>query len=160
MRRASRPVRDDRLACRPIYRNDSARRGLSLFEVIIAVTILAGGFAVLSQLISIGNEGAVRAALELEALVRAESIMDEVVSGVTEMSSTGETPFLDDELWTYETVIEPDASLPLVLCLVRVRHVNSTSLENAKVELTRLIYIPPETTTDTSTTESSTESSS
>lgn len=129
-----------------------ARLGLSLFEVVIAVSILASGFAVLSSLISVGNEGAVRAALELEALVRAESVLDEVVSGVTEMASVGETAFADDQLWTYEVVVEPDASgLPLNFCLVRVFHVNTTGKQNAKVELSRLIYIPPETSTTTET---------
>lgn len=123
----------------------AARAGLTLFEVVIAVTILAGGFAALSQLISVGNEAAVRAALELEALVRAESVLDEVVSGVLAMSSTGEVAFLDNESWTYEVVAEPEESgLPLMYCLVRVRHINGAGSQNAKVELSRLVYVPVE----------------
>ncbi len=120
-----------------------ARRGLSLFEVVIAATILAGSFAMLSQLIDVGQQASLRTSLELQGLVRAETVLDELVAGVTEVVTTGPSAFTDDPNWTYEVVVENGyQNLSLDYVFVRVTHVQNNGMQNARVELSRLIYVP------------------
>ena len=62
-------------------KNDGSRRGLSLFEVVIALTIFACSMGAIGHLISTGVRAAVRSRLESQAIMRSESKMAEVAAG-------------------------------------------------------------------------------
>lgn len=76
----------------------SARRGLTLLEVILALAILAGAVAVLSQLSWGGLENARLAADVVEAQLMAESLMAELMAGIHPLEPVFDRPVEDFDL--------------------------------------------------------------
>ncbi len=127
----------------------SRRRGLSLLEVVIAVAILAGALSVLSEVVRRGSQAATRANFEQQALIRCESVMNEVLAGLVELTTLEAQPFFDDESWTYDVIVNGPDELSLVELTTCVQHVNSAGIKNADVKLTRLVFVPATTTETT-----------
>jgi len=78
----------------------SDRRGISLLEVVLALGIFLGTFAVISQIINTGARAAMQAQAENDATLRAEGILNEVLAGALPFASAGPVPFEDDARWT------------------------------------------------------------
>ncbi len=68
------------------------RRGLTLLEVILALAILAGAVAVLSQLSWSGLENARLAGDTIAAQLMAESLMAELIAGIHPLESMHDQP--------------------------------------------------------------------
>ena len=85
----------------------SARNGLSLIEVIIAMGILVGTTAVLAQLIGIGEKQANRAADMTEAQTLCHNKMAELLAGLTPFTSCEATPIDLESSWDYQVQIAP-----------------------------------------------------
>lgn len=121
----------------------AARRGLSLLEIVIATVILAASLAILGQLIDQGRLASTRAANELTALSRCQSVMDaavvEVVSGIAVPDV-----LLEDDQWTSEVTVEPTENETLTRVIVVTRKLESDGRRTARVELARLVYTPSE----------------
>ena len=89
------------------------RRGLTLLEVILALTILGMSMVVIGQLVRIGAESAIRARDLTQAQFLAESKMEEIRAEIFPMESVGPIPFEAYEnsdptqQWVYTVLVEP-----------------------------------------------------
>jgi general secretion pathway protein I len=92
------------------------RKGLTLLEVLVAVTIFFGSLTAILQLLATGQQAELMTRLQTEAVMRCESVMAEVVSGVKELKSADAQPFTDHDgtgtwQWTLEVASTETANL-------------------------------------------------
>ena len=71
----------------------AARSGISLLEVVLALSILAVAAAYLAQSTHLASENAIRAQTLTQAELVAESVMNQIVAGLLPAQPTGWTPF-------------------------------------------------------------------
>ena len=57
------------------------RRGITLYEVVIALVIFSGSVAAISEAVSTGMRAAVQSRLQSQAILLAQSKMQEVIAG-------------------------------------------------------------------------------
>jgi len=120
-----------------------SRRGLSLFEVIVALAIFMGSIAAIGQLVATGVRGAVQARLQSQAVIRCESKMGEIVSGVLSLrSASANVPFPDDSSWNWSVAVAPGPHDGLYIVEVTVAHPSGTVAGNQSYSLRRLILDP------------------
>ena len=74
----------------------SKRSGLTLFEVVLSLTIFVGAATALSQLSTNGTTAAVQARLETQAILRCESKLAELASAIEPLEDLADEPFLDE----------------------------------------------------------------
>jgi Tfp pilus assembly protein PilV len=119
------------------------RRGLSLFEVIVALAIFMGSIAAIGQLVSTGVRGAVQARLQSQAVIRCESKMAEIVSGYLPLrSGATNVPFPDDSSWNWSVAISSGPHDGLYVVEVTVTHPSGTLAGNQSYALRRLVRDP------------------
>jgi Tfp pilus assembly protein PilV len=118
------------------------RRGLSLFEVILALAIFMGSIAAIGQLITNGVRGAVFARLETQAVIRCESKLAEMLSGAAPLRASSGTAFPDDPSFTWSVAIAPTQHPSLYSVEVTVAHVSTTSIGKVSYSLRRLVRDP------------------
>lgn len=82
----------------------TGRRALTLMEVIIALAVLAGCAAVLSQLVDLGQRNATRAIETTEAAVACENVMQELLAGIRPWETTAREPV--DRFSSFDCEIE------------------------------------------------------
>src|SRR5262245_19273081 len=85
----------------------SARRGLSLLEVILAMAILGGALATIGQLIRIGGRNAMIARDLTAAELYCESKLNEVVAGVDVPDPVSDAPLGETGEWLYSVAATP-----------------------------------------------------
>lgn len=119
-----------------------SRRGLSLFEVIVALAIFVGSIAAIGQLISTGVRGAVQARLQTQAVLRCESKMAEIVTGITAMRAVSNVAFPDDNTWTWSVAVAPGPHEGLYIVEVTAAHPSGTQAGNQKFSMRRLVSDP------------------
>ena len=78
------------------------RSGLSLLEIIISVAIFMASLAAIMEGLQIGRRSELSARLQSEAVLRCETVMGEILSGVKEAASAQGNPFDDDESGNWE----------------------------------------------------------
>ena len=122
--------------------NQSAlgRGGLSLLEVVLAAVILAGSLAVLGQYLNAARLASGQAASETEALVLAESLMDDAVAAL----SSGAVPadvFEDSGTWRNERTAVPIDEGPLHHVNVVVTRSSEEGQQIAQVTLERFVLL-------------------
>ncbi len=83
------------------HSHNASRPGLSLMEVLVALTIFLICFAVLSQLVTLASERALDVELRTRAAQLCQSKMNEVASGIVPLQSQGNTPFDEDGDWQW-----------------------------------------------------------
>jgi len=135
----------------------ASRRGFSLLEIILALALLAGAVAVLSELSSSGLENAGRARDMTQAQLLCESKLAEVVAGILPAESqqgTCETelaPSLSEWIYTIDVASAAQAGL----LEVRVTVSRDPALDPRPVEcsLVRWVLDPSAVTTTESTVE-------
>lgn len=98
-----------RLQHRPVCQTARSRsgtmpHGLSLLEVLISIAIFAGVMGAIGQLVSNGVRSSIRAKLESQAVLRAETVLSEIVAGALPCSNSEQT-FSDDPAWKYRVSI-------------------------------------------------------
>jgi type II secretion system protein I len=81
--------------------SQAARPGLSLLEVLVALTIFLLSLVAISRLVEMGGERALEARERVQAAQLCESKMNEVVAGVVPLQSQGDTPFDEDPDWVW-----------------------------------------------------------
>lgn len=118
------------------------RSGFSLLEVILAMAILVGSLAVISQLIDLGAGNAVEARLRTDAILRCESKMQEIVAGVLPAESTSPALFDDDPMWQWSVDVEPGVSAGLLGVTVTVAQTTSQSATPVSYSLHRWLRDP------------------
>ncbi len=138
------------------------RPGLSLMEVLVALSIFLLSFAVLSQLITHSSERAYEVEMRTRAAQLCQSKMNEVTSGIVPLSSVGDTPFDEDGDWQWSLDAEQSNDVSGLWTLtVKVSRTNAEGPQ-ANTELWGMLLDPTQrgSALDTVTVTSSTTSSS
>jgi general secretion pathway protein I len=117
-------------------------RGLSLFEVIVALAIFMGSIAAIGQLVSNGVRGAVQAKLQSQATLRAETKMAEVVSGVVPLHSATSGVFPDDPSWSWNVAVVAGSHEGLYFVEVTAAHASTAAAGKQSYSLRRLVRDP------------------
>lgn len=124
-------------------RRRPTRRGMTLLEVILATAIFVASLAVVSQLFNLGLVAIQAGHRQTLALLRCESKLEEIVSGIAPARSTDDfVPFVDDPAWRYRVLVEPTPHPGLAQVSVDVEHLPGDGLEidpDAGCSLTRWI---------------------
>lgn len=119
------------------------RRGLTLYEVVLATVIFLMAMAGISQVISLGTQASVTAKLESEAAMHAERLLGEVVAGVHPLMGVGGQPFLqDDDSWVWSMTVEQTSVEQLQKVTLTVNHLTNDGRINAGFTVQRLVRDP------------------
>ena len=133
--------RSRRLSRRCADQIHDERAGLSLFEVLLSLAIFLGALAAISQLISNGTEGALRARLESEAILRCESKVAEIVAGAEAFSTVSQASFADDPNWSWSATLNPQSATDLYELDVKVSRKRGANSE-ISFSIQRLVRMP------------------
>jgi type II secretion system protein I len=87
--------------CTPRRAGAQGRRGLTLLEVLCAVSIFLVALVAVTQLLNWGGDRALESNFRTQATLRCESKLAEVMAGIQTLSSTGWTPFSDNPDWSW-----------------------------------------------------------
>ena len=130
------PPRLSRRRCR------AARRGLTLFELLLALAIFLASLAALAHLINTGSRAAIQGRLQTQAILHCESKLGEVLSGIEPMQSASNVPFPDDGDWRWSLEVEPGPLPELLELRLAVSHTGDNALANTSYHLTRYVRRP------------------
>lgn len=120
----------------------SNRRGISLFEVVLALAIFIGALTAVAQILRTGSRAAVRAQLESEAVLLCERRMNEVVSGVLPLEAVDRSGFDNRSNWFWSLSLSESGSVNLLKLEVKVEHVGENSTNQISYRLTRFMLDP------------------
>jgi prepilin-type N-terminal cleavage/methylation domain-containing protein len=87
------------------------RNGITLLEVLIALAIFLGSFAIISQIMRTGAQASNQGQQQNEIVLRARSLMNEVLAGSVELEPVQEASFDDTDLYTWSMSIS-DGPIP------------------------------------------------
>ena len=111
-----------------------ARRGLTLFEVVISLGILLGALAAVSQLISIGSRAAVQSQVRTQAILRCESKLSEILASAEMMQAVEDMPFEDQEPgWAWSLYVAEGPHIDLLELEVTVTHTGQNRLATGHI---------------------------
>lgn len=116
--------------------------GMTLLEVVLAIAIFFGAVAALSQLMWSGTRAAVQARLKSQAILRCETKLNELVSGVEPLQAGSGQLFPDDPAWAWAANIQPSTFPELLQVEVVVQHTGSNGLGNVEFRLKRWMRDP------------------
>ena len=125
-------------ACHP-------RRGVSLLEVVISVTIFLASLTAILSLLDLGNQSRLSVQLDAKAAILCESAMGEYLSGYRDLTPTSGEPLETadpDDTWLLTTTIEAAEGESLLRVTVPVAHTINGNQVNSSFLLTRLIRDP------------------
>jgi type II secretion system protein I len=117
---------------------------MTLFEVVLAMTIFGGAWVALSQLYSTGTRASVQARHEADAVIHAQSKMAELVAGLLPLDSMTDQSFDDPDLaaWSWSTTVGPGPHVDLLAVEVTVRRNGSNSMARVSYSLRRYVRDP------------------
>ena len=120
------------------------RSGLSLLEIIISVAIFMASLAAIMEGLQIGRRSELSARLQSEAVLRCETVMGEILSGVKEAASAQGNPFDDDETgnWEWTAEVTEAGTTGLLQVTVLVEHRPGGEEPNAAFTLVRYMRDP------------------
>ena len=118
--------------------------GMTLFEVVLALAIFLGSWAVLSQLFATGSRASTQARLQAEAVIHAQSKMAEIVAGVLPVDTMTNQPFDDPDLmtWTWSSTVAAGPHIDLLAVDVTVRREGSEREPPMQYTLRRYVRDP------------------
>ena len=117
------------------------RDGLTLFEVVLATIILAGGLAVLSPMLSTMRLSLRQATLETEALSRAKNLIGVAVAEAS-VDAPSDQLFDSGDGWIESlAAVQTDPASRWLLTAV-VQYVNDDGNIEADVTLERVLFVP------------------
>ena len=128
-------------AARP-GRPGASRAGISLFEVVLALSIFLGAIAALSQLTSNGMRTAISARLQTQAVLRCESKLAEIVAAIEPLEDVTDQPFQDDENWTWSLASAAGPHGDLLNVTVSVKFDGGNQQASTGYAISRLIRDP------------------
>ncbi len=120
------------------------RRGMTLFEVLIALAVFLASLAAISQLIHVGTIAAAEGQLQTEAVLRCETKMAEVIAGIEPMDPVSDEIFADDQegRWAWSLVVGDGPHLDTLQLSVTVTHVRANGSMDASFNMDRLVRNP------------------
>jgi len=128
----------------------SARRsGITLLEIVLALTLAAIAISLLTQLVGLGNRAAASARDQSKAQMVAQSVMAEFTSGIAEPITTAGVWELDP-MWSYDAAVSMNATSTMYMINVVVTQ-NAETSNPATFSLTSWLAIPPEPEEETET---------
>lgn len=116
--------------------------GFTLLEVIIAVAVLLGAITALFQLINIGHRSSIQGQLRSDAVLIAETKMNEAVGGVIELQSTSEEEVDDYPGWLWSLTVEDAGLEGLLQVTVSVRRDTDQPGAEHEYSIARLLRDP------------------
>ena len=121
----------------------SARRGLTLFEVVLAVGVFMMSLAMLSQAITTGGRAAVQARLKTHAVLHCESLMAELVTGARPLQPASAQPLPEaGDGWTWSLELLQGPYPELQEAIVTVDYVVAQGNVTATCNLRRYLRDP------------------
>lgn len=120
----------------------SSRAGVSLFEVLLAMTIFMGAYVAISGLTSSGMTIAVQGRLQTQAIMRCESKMAEVVAAIEPLEDTTEQQFEDDQNWNWSLQTGAGPHADIMLLMVTVTYAPEGGEPGVSQTLTRFLRDP------------------
>lgn len=87
------------------------RVGITLLEVLIALAIFLGAFTIISQIMRTGTQAANQGQQQNEIVLRAKSLLNEVLAGSVELQSVQESPFDDTDAYVWSLSVS-DGPIP------------------------------------------------
>ncbi|MDA1052671.1 MAG: hypothetical protein O3C40_19620 [Planctomycetota bacterium] len=120
----------------------SPRNGLTLFELLLALAIFLTSLAALAQLLASGARAAAQSQLQTEAILRCESKLGELVSGITPIKAVSNQAFDDDSTWSWRVTVSDGPWPNLQLVELRVSHRGQSSLGDTSHTLRRYLRDP------------------
>lgn len=123
-------------------RGNCHRRGITLFEVMLALAIFLGAFAAIGQVIDLGRQASVEGQLENEAVLRAQTKLAEVIAGVEPMTALQAQPFEDDPNWTWSLTMGDAPHVDVLGLTITVEHNRPNGTVDAAFVLTRFVRDP------------------
>jgi uncharacterized membrane protein YgcG len=109
----------------------------------VALAIFMASIAAIGQLVSTGVRSAVQARLQSQAVIRCESKLGEIVSGVLPLRSAAtNVPFPDDSSWNWSVAVSSGPHEGLFIVEVTVAHPSTTVAGNQTFALRRLVRDP------------------
>ncbi len=124
------------------FRRRTARRALSLLEVILAIAILGGAMAAIGVAVRVGTQAALDARELSTAQLLCESKLAEVAAGQTSAMPVGPTPLEVAPDWLYQLDIEPSVQSGLLMVAVTVTRDPQFSSRPVSVTLVRWMIDP------------------
>lgn len=118
------------------------RRGLSLLEVILAMTILAIALAALGELVALGTRSAASARDLTRAQLLCESKMAELTTTVYPITSAQLVEFETDPEWAYSLDVQPGVTGGLLSVTVTVEQLVGPGRRPTSYSLTRWMPDP------------------
>lgn len=121
----------------------SSRSGLTLYEVVLSLTLFLGAMLAISQIISIGSRAAVQSRLQTQAIMRCESKLSEILAGIEPMESVSNAQF-DEETanWVWSLEIGPGPHEVLLDLTVSVSHISQNGNPDSTFSLRRFVRDP------------------
>ena len=119
-----------------------SRRGMTLFEVLLALAIFLGAFAAIAQIIDLGRQASVTGQLENDAVLRAQTKLAEVIAGVEPMTAVQGQAFDDDPNWTWGLSLSDGPHADMLALAVTIEHVRTSGNADATFTLNRLVRDP------------------
>jgi prepilin-type N-terminal cleavage/methylation domain-containing protein len=108
----------------------SARRGLSLLEVLVALAIFLFSLIVVGRLVVMGADTALDVQYQSQAAQLCQSKMAEVMAGVVPLNPQNEVPFDEDPEWTWTLDCEQNNIAGLWNVTVKVSHLRGPGFKN------------------------------
>jgi prepilin-type N-terminal cleavage/methylation domain-containing protein len=124
-----------------ILRHHAPRRGLTLLEVLLSLTILVLALTAIGRLVDMGTDHGNQARAYNRGARLAQSKMAEVEAGILPVSSNAEGQFEgDDATWSYSVTSE--AAGPPNLYTVSVKVSSDVKGQPVQVVVTQMIFDP------------------
>ena len=120
----------------------SAREGLSLLEVILAIAILGVAMAAIGELVRLGSRSAAQARDLTTAQLLCESKSAELAAGIEPIQSLSGTPFDNENKWVYSIEIGEVDQDGLVAVAVLVQQNVESAEKPVSFSLVRWIKDP------------------
>jgi len=123
-------------------------KAFTLLEVILALGILAAAIAVVGEVTRLAHRNAERAAMEGDALLIAESVMNQLTAGLLEPVDVPPTEWIEasganaNPVWRYSLTVLPTELEELLQTQVLVEQISTTEAKGMSVSLIRWIADP------------------
>ncbi|SFI48215.1 type IV pilus modification PilV family protein [Planctomicrobium piriforme] len=117
---------------------NACRRGISLFEVVLALAIFIGALAAISQVLRVGSRASIRAQLNSQAAILGERRMSEILAGIVPLETVSRARFDDFPEWNWTLNVLDTETIGLLKLELTIERAGNNPDANVKYMLVRL----------------------